>query len=174
MVSGSRWPSFAQPAVNTVPNDDGDACVLESLPLLEVPVETSSRSGDDAMLKHANVIRLEGRWVRTQLLQFPPGKGATASSTSVCQTGEGALAGNPPPAPGVAPAAGNAEAELPDQDCQKILVFACTPSLRGLKDLMVSLCRPRSHGVSCGNTSRINGSAGLNLPPYLLNVASLL
>ena len=88
---------------------------------------------DDAPIKRANVVRLEGSWVRTRLFRFPSGKEATPGRSNVCQTGEGALEGMPP-APGGAPA-DNTKAGPPGQD---ILVFACTPYLRGLNDLMVS------------------------------------
>ena len=84
------------------------------------------------MINRANMVRLEGSWVRTRLLQFPPGKEATPGSSNVCQSGEGM-----PPAPGGAPA-DTTKAGPPGQD---ILVFTCTPYLRGLNDLMVSLCR---------------------------------
>ena len=102
--------------------------------MLEVSDERSSSRGvDDATDKHANVVRLEGSWVRTRLLQFPPGKEATPGSSNVCQSGEGALE-RKPPAPGGPPADTN-KAGPPGQD---ILLFAGTPYLRGLNDLMVS------------------------------------
>ena len=93
------------------------------------------RGVDDATINRANVVRLEGSWVRTRLLQFPPGKEAThpAGSSNAWQTGEGAREGKPP-APGGAPA-DNTKAGPPGQD---ILVFAGMPYLRGLNDLMVS------------------------------------
>ena len=138
--------------------------MLESLPLGVFNERSSSRGVDDATINRANVVRLEGSWVRTRLLQFPPGKEAThpAGSSNAWRTGEGAHEGKPP-APDGAPA-DTPKAGLPSQD---ILVFAGTPYLRGLNDLMVSPCR----GLTPPRGSRCDelwgrSSAWISLPAF--------